>query len=90
MAASAGSLNRREREALLDLRQGRAVPLPPPQQRRAIRKAAGVSAEELGALLGVTEDAVFTWEIGSRNPGRKVRDRYAEVLALLASGGEGG
>jgi DNA-binding transcriptional regulator YiaG len=83
-----GTLRPRERDALRDLRQRRAEPLPTPAERRAIREAAGVAVEELAAVVGVSPAAVYTWEVGTRTPGRKVRDKYAAALALLRGDAE--
>ena len=83
-----GTLRPKERDALRDLRQRRAEPLPTPAERRAIREAAGVAVEELAAVVGVSIDAIYTWETGTRNPGRKARDRYAEALRLLRGDAE--
>lgn len=56
--------------------------LPPPAERRRIRKRARVSLRELAAVLGCSHAGVRAWELGSM-PGDEYRDRYAELLAEL-------
>jgi DNA-binding transcriptional regulator YiaG len=58
--------------------------LPPPAERRAIRECAGLTQVEVARLLGVTKGTVARWEAGRRHPRRKVRLRYALLLARLA------
>jgi DNA-binding transcriptional regulator YiaG len=85
---SSNTLRSKQRDHLLDLRRRRTEPLPDPAECRAIRARAGITVEELAAAVGVSEASVYAWEIGTRVPGPRSRDRYAEALALLASGGE--
>ena len=57
--------------------------LPDPHVRRALRKAAGVSLEQIGRECGVSRQAVALWESGTVEPrGRNLR-AYLEVLRLL-------
>lgn len=58
--------------------------LPPPDQRRAIREAAGLSMDDLGEALGVSRQAVSHWERGQRHPRAGVVVRYAKLLYLLS------
>lgn len=87
MATTSGTLERKERDALLSLRRQRAERLPTPPERRAIRAAAGVAVEELADALGVSAAAIYSWETGTRCPGRKTRDRYREALTILLKEG---
>lgn len=58
--------------------------LPDPEQRRALREAAGLSQQELANTIGVTRQAVSHWETGARNiPRGQLLDRYVEVLNTL-------
>ena len=57
--------------------------LPPPAVRRAMRKAARVSLDEVGAAVGVTGQAVWWWETGDREPNAENLRRYLEVLRAL-------
>jgi len=54
--------------------------LPPPDQRRAIREAAGASLADVSTPLGVTPQAVRLWELGQRTPrGNHLLD-YLDLL----------
>jgi len=65
-----------------DLRARRS--LPPPEMRRALREAAGVSRHRLGTTLNVSRETIRLWETGDREPsGRNLR-RYLAALELLA------
>jgi DNA-binding transcriptional regulator YiaG len=55
--------------------------LPTPQVRRALRKGAGASQEDVAKVVGVTRQAVQLWEAGVRTPRRGANlDAYLEVL----------
>lgn len=57
--------------------------LPPPADRKAIRKAAGVSHGRVADELGVHRITVLKWESGDRTPrGDRLR-RYVELLEAL-------
>lgn len=59
-----------------------AIRLPSPQRRRQLRKAAGISSEQLAEVLGCTGAAVRHWEAGIRRPRKSGQLRaYAEVLS---------
>jgi len=60
--------------------------LPPPKIRRMIREAAGLSRRDFGDAIGVSEEAVCTWEEG-RTPGPERARRYGEALRALQVGG---
>jgi transcriptional regulator with XRE-family HTH domain len=55
--------------------------LPPPAERRRIRKQAGVSLRDMGAALGVSHSLVAKWEAGATP--RERREAYAQLLADL-------
>jgi len=58
--------------------------LPEPRVRKALRQAAGLTQEEVGAAVGVSGPTVSRWETGHRSPRGDALDSYAEVLATLA------
>lgn len=57
--------------------------LPSPAERRAIRKAAGLSQGELAEAIGVTRQAVSHWEAGTRTPQGALLDRYVSAIRTL-------
>ncbi|MFF4356897.1 helix-turn-helix transcriptional regulator [Streptomyces sp. NPDC001604] len=65
--------------ARLRLRQD----LPDPAERRAIRKAAGLSQGELAEAIGVTRQAVSHWEGGTRTPTGVLLDRYVSAIRTM-------
>lgn len=66
------------RDRILELRE-----LPPPAERRRLRRRAGVSTIDIARALDVTPQAVGAWERGQRTPSRELLPRYLEVLAVL-------
>lgn len=44
----------------------------------------GLNQTELGALVGVTQNAISCYELGTKFPRRKVLDKLAEVLGCEA------
>ena len=58
--------------------------LPPPSERRRIRKQARVSQEELAAGVGVQRPTVTRWESGTREPRGRLAERYSSALRRLA------
>ena len=42
-----------------------------------------MTVDEIAAELGVTEQAVYRWEAGEREPRSKSREQYAEILRVL-------
>jgi DNA-binding transcriptional regulator YiaG len=68
-----------ELEALVAARTG----MPDPDECRVIRKEAGVSARELGRLIGVSGEAVCLWERGVRRPSSRHVRQYAEALRIM-------
>lgn len=57
--------------------------LPPPEQARGIREAAGVSQVRLADELGVDRSTLIRWERGSHEPTGPRRVRYARILEDL-------
>ena len=58
--------------------------LPAPDARRAIRMAAGLSAQDVAESLGVSRAAISYWEAGKRAPKPPHLDNYARLLRSLA------
>lgn len=68
------------------LRRGRGRRrLPPPEVRRQLRLAAGITQSELAEVLDVSRPEVSRWESGQRSPrhGNNL-ERYLAVLDRLA------
>ncbi len=57
--------------------------LPPPEVRRALRIAAGLSLAEVASAVGVSRQAVGHWEDGSRTPAAKHLTAYGKALRIL-------
>lgn len=57
--------------------------LPSPDERRAIREAAGVSQAAIGLILGVRPSTVTRYETGSRSPRGEMAVAYLRVLDRL-------
>jgi DNA-binding transcriptional regulator YiaG len=57
--------------------------LPSPELRRAIRANAGVTTTEVAEAVGVTRQAVSSWERGTRSPQGGTLRAYLEVLDEL-------
>ncbi|WP_406360328.1 helix-turn-helix transcriptional regulator [Streptomyces sp. NBC_00715] len=57
--------------------------LPSLAERRALRQAAGLSTSELAKAIGVSKQAVTSWENGTRNPRGIHLDRYVDALRAL-------
>ncbi|MBT2423697.1 helix-turn-helix domain-containing protein [Streptomyces sp. ISL-22] len=60
------------------------APLPPPEERRRLRKAHGLTADEVAEALGVRRATVSAWESGKTEPRPPERDAYARLLNKLA------
>lgn len=57
--------------------------LPEPDERRALREAAGLTQKELADAVRVDRTAIAHWESGRRNPDGKRLDAYLEALRVL-------
>lgn len=66
-------------------RVGRSRVLPPPEQRRELRRTLGIEQQELAAELGVSVQTVWAWETGRSIPAGENRQRYADALASMAA-----
>ena len=58
--------------------------LPAPEMRRALRKSAGLSQEDVAQALGVNRESVSRWERGQRHPRGVFLDSYVALLQELA------
>ncbi|MBI2015313.1 MAG: helix-turn-helix transcriptional regulator [Candidatus Rokubacteria bacterium] len=58
--------------------------LPPPAERRRLRRRAGLSQVIIGRALGVSGVTISRWESGARTPSRCRAPLYADVLERLA------
>lgn len=54
--------------------------LPPPEVRARLRKASGLTQEEVAQAFGVHRMAFLRWENGQAMPRAKHRDAYARLL----------
>ena len=59
--------------------------LPPPESRRALRKAAGATLHQVARACGVSHAAVWEWEHGACPRGDHL-NAYVEVLRLFREG----
>lgn len=57
--------------------------LPSPALRKAIREHAGVTVAELAQVVGVSRQAIYRWEQGTRTPRGAVMHVYLAVLDEL-------
>ena len=69
--------------AELEARVQALAALPPPQGRRALRQAAGVSLAEVAAVCGVSRQTVYAWERGTARPTGDRLGAYLELLAMF-------
>lgn len=63
----------------------RADDLPPPRVRKELRRADGLTQEQVATALGVKRLAVTRWEAGQVEPRAPHRQAYAELLKGLAA-----
>lgn len=61
------------------------VEMPDPAKAKAIRESAGISLGRLAEELGISHFTLMRWEAGATVPQRRLRLRYARVLADLRS-----
>ncbi|MGK5632881.1 helix-turn-helix transcriptional regulator, partial [Streptomyces sp. URMC 123] len=59
-------------------------PLPPPAERERLRKAHGLSQEQVAQALKVRRTTVMSWENGKTEPRPPQREAYARLLGKLA------
>ncbi|MET8128217.1 helix-turn-helix domain-containing protein [Streptomyces sp. NPDC005065] len=60
------------------------APLPPPAERERLRKAHGLTQEQVAAALKVRRATVVSWENGRTEPRPPQREAYARLLDKLA------
>ncbi|MCC3655782.1 helix-turn-helix domain-containing protein [Streptomyces sp. S07_1.15] len=60
------------------------APLPLPEERKRLRKAHGLTVDEVAAALKVRRATVSGWESGKTEPRPPERNAYARLLAQLA------
>ncbi|MFD7121444.1 telomere-associated protein Tap [Streptomyces sp. NPDC059922] len=60
------------------------APLPPPGERERLRKAHGLTQEQVAAALDVRRATVVSWENGRTEPRPPQREAYARLLDKLA------
>lgn len=68
-------------EALL----ARPEAMPPPEVRARLRKADGLTQEEVAEVFGVSRVAFHRWETGQARPRRRHLDAYVRLLDGWAS-----
>ncbi|MFF8543781.1 helix-turn-helix transcriptional regulator [Streptomyces werraensis] len=56
------------------------TPLPPPEERKRLRKAHGLTVDEVAKALRVRRATVSGWESGKTDPRPPERDAYARLL----------
>ncbi|OEJ36286.1 telomere-associated protein Tap [Streptomyces agglomeratus] len=61
-----------------------ASPLPPPAERKRLRAAHGLTAEQVAGALRVRRATVSAWENGKTEPRPPEREAYARLLKQLA------
>ncbi|MEU0852529.1 helix-turn-helix domain-containing protein [Streptomyces flaveolus] len=64
----------------VDALLSRPLPLPPPEVRASLRKADGLTQEEVASIFGVTRVAFNRWEVGAAKPRRRHLEAYAHLL----------
>ncbi|MFI1868674.1 telomere-associated protein Tap [Streptomyces jumonjinensis] len=60
-------------------------PLPPPAERERLRKAHGLTQEQVAKALKVRRPTVVSWESGKTEPRPPQREAYARLLEKLAA-----
>ncbi|WP_329028423.1 telomere-associated protein Tap [Streptomyces sp. NBC_00690] len=59
-------------------------PLPPPAERERLRKAHGLTQEQVATALKVRRPTIVSWESGKTEPRPPQREAYARLLEKLA------
>lgn len=65
--------------ACIEVRQA----LPPPDERRELRLARGLTLDEIAAAVGVSRSCIHSYETGRRSPRGERLTRYVEALRAL-------
>jgi len=63
------------------------TPVTIPEMVSALRRRRGLTANELGKLLGVYKLTIRAWEAGRRSPRGRVLRRFCDLAALYGLGG---
>ncbi|WP_050364624.1 helix-turn-helix transcriptional regulator, partial [Streptomyces fradiae] len=63
----------------------RRATLPPPAERERLRKAHGLTREQVAEALGVRRTTVVNWEAGRTEPRPPQRQAYMRLLDRLAA-----
>ncbi|MFJ3205837.1 helix-turn-helix transcriptional regulator [Streptomyces sp. NPDC086989] len=63
--------------------KGQDAALPPPEERKRVRKAYGVTQVDLAKELNVHRITVSAWERGTYDPTGETRAKYLEVFAHM-------
>lgn len=79
--------DRKALERVRHLARARAVALPAPAERRAIRHRAGLTGREFAGVLGIAPSTLSNWERDHREPRGAARDLYAKALEILSGDG---
>ena len=58
----------------------RPAVMPPPEVRARLRKADGLTQEEVAEVFGVTRVAFNRWEVGAAKPRRRHLEAYVRLL----------
>ncbi|MGW0573028.1 helix-turn-helix domain-containing protein [Streptomyces tauricus] len=58
--------------------------LPPPEVRARLRKADGLTQEDVAIVFGVTRVAFNRWEVGAAKPRRRHLEAYTHLLKRWA------
>lgn len=53
-----------------------------PQNLKEVRKKKGLTQKELAALLNVSQNAIFNWENGKREPSLEMIERISTALGI--------
>ncbi|MBT2442974.1 helix-turn-helix domain-containing protein, partial [Streptomyces sp. ISL-36] len=61
-----------------------ASPLPPPEERKRLRQAHGLTLDQVAGALKVRRATVSGWEAGRTEPRPPEREAYARLLEKLA------
>jgi HTH-type transcriptional regulator/antitoxin MqsA len=64
----------------VDALLARPEPLPSPEVRARLRKADGLTQEEVAEVFGVTRVAFNRWEVGAAKPRRRHLEAYIRLL----------
>ena len=79
-----GMVTQTEADRMLARRRARRTwQTQPTELARLVRQRAGLTQDEIAALLGVDRSAVSRWEAGQRTPCAEILTRYIKLLDRL-------